>query len=493
MFKEKYQVYVVLITALMFGAAGLASGIAVYDDLWYHLLTGRYIYLHQEIPDSGFMVYNHTSMPMFYHSWLTQLFLYLVFLLGGVPLLKVLNVLLGLLAGAALYYLFRRRAGLFSFFVLLPVTVFFANFFLNLRPSVFSLIFFSVILALLHDFREKKKRVTVVLITVLMVIWTNMHGFWAFGLALTALFALDALLQKDAGEYLPLLAGGAIVLVMAFIRLGGPEAFYTLPQNGTRIIQNNVHEWYSPLYALKLFTNIKDVSTMAAVGFLRVLPPILITAVVLLILFFKKRPRIDYLLGLAFGSLTLFSARNMLFMIPVFVYIAGPVLEDYLDRRTVHKKTIVGLSLLLQVVLMTSFAINYTAFKAKPLPLENLVARLPLANNLIITHPNIADYILFLHNKDGWNQYNYVLADIRFELYEPKEMENLNGLLEGHLENMPSAGSGRLTPVFILTEDMPLLAKLIKNPNYNVIAEEEGFYLVVDKNLRHISGINFTL
>lgn len=486
MIEEKKGLIYLLPVVMLFGLGALSMNITIYDELWYHLLTGRYIHINQAIPQTGFMVFGHTETPMLYHSWLAQLLFYLVFLAGGMPFLKGLHFLLGASLGLVLYLVFRRRAGIQAFFILLPLTAFVARDALSLRPNGLSVILFCMILLLLDRFRETHKRINIVTVTLLLILWINLHGFWVYGALLMFLFAVEGLFRRDRLMFFSIIACLLAVAAAVFIKYGGLEILFILPRNSIRVMENRYHEWYSVFYFLRML--ITGEANLPLIAYLKNLPLIMMTVVISLILFLKKQPLIDYLVGITFTLLALISYRNFMFMIPVLLYVAGSVADELFIKMRVRRYNLLALTLVLQVFLMVFFVNVYQPFRTDPLPLEKLTARLPFTENLIITHPDMADYVLFLLNKSAWNEYNYVLADTRAELYAPGEMKNVFDLLKGKTENLTDKKLEGLNPVFILHQRDRLLGQLLQRPDYNIIAEENGYYLIMSGDLSYISG-----
>ncbi len=464
---------------VLFGVVG-AHGISMFEDLWYHLLTGKYIIANYQIPHTGFLVFNHAQTPMMYHSWLTQVILYLVFSLGGLPLLQIFNVFLGVLTGLTLYLLHRRRADFYSFFVLLPLTAFVARFFLNLRPNVFSLMLFAGLLILLDSFREMHSTCKVAAIGLILLLWSTLHGFWIYGLVLTGLFAAEAFIKRNLSRWVPLTVVIVLVFIVAGFCLGSITDLLSLPQNGVKVIRNNIHEWYSPLAALTMLKGANDFSSVFNVVFFRVIPPVILIVGVGVALIKQKRPLIDYLLGAFFAGLTLFSYRNTMFMLPIFIYVFSPYLETYVPKSSLKKRLLYSISILLQVILIIRCLLSYSYLPSNPYPLESLVSRLPLTTNLLIAHPYISDYVLFLTNKDSFNERNVVLYDVRAELYSPQELAHIDSIFQGNLKQLPVLKSGNL--FFLLSNESELFNMLAKNKNFEVIGSENTYSLVRLKN-----------
>src|SRR2546430_8859400 len=80
-------------------------------DLWWHLANGRLIIAIGTIPHVDLYSFSAAGQPWVMHEWLADLMMYLLYQLGGLPLLVA--IFAGVVAaGAICLYVILRRAGL---------------------------------------------------------------------------------------------------------------------------------------------------------------------------------------------------------------------------------------------------------------------------------------------------------------------------------------------------------------------------------------------
>jgi len=164
--------------------AGLASTIPPQADTFFHLRSGLAMW------ESGWFLtrelFSHTAygQPLHNHWWLSQLLFYGLYEVGGPVLLTIATGLCGFTALLLSWRLFRGsiEAGvvlLFAVFLVVPWTW-------SLRPQVFSMLLLMIVLRLALSDR-------LLWILPVLVLWANSHALVIFGVAITALVALEAL------------------------------------------------------------------------------------------------------------------------------------------------------------------------------------------------------------------------------------------------------------------------------------------------------------
>lgn len=187
--------------------AGLASAIPPQADTFFHLRSGLAMW------ESGWFLtrelFSHTAygQPLHNHWWLSQLLFYGLFRLGGPVLLTIATGLCGFTALLLSWRLFRGsiEAGvvlLFAVFLVVPWTW-------SLRPQVFSMLLLMIVLRLALSDR-------LLWILPILVLWANSHALVIFGVAITALVALEALIwsrQSATRSLLVAMAAAAMPMI----------------------------------------------------------------------------------------------------------------------------------------------------------------------------------------------------------------------------------------------------------------------------------------
>ncbi|HYG98783.1 MAG TPA: hypothetical protein VD837_06595 [Terriglobales bacterium] len=283
-------------------------------DFWWHLRTGQHIVETQSIPYAD--IYSHTNpgKPWIAHEWLSEVVIYGVYRsVGWLGLI----VAFGACITAAFWIVFRRSDGgpyvagvatLWGAIATIP--------FWGVRPQMFSLLLASMFLYLLDRHRESRNTAVLWWIPPLVVIWVNVHGGYALGLAIVGVAALAELVDAvvmphKRHESLHAARALAVVLVACFaaalINPNGYRMFlYPLETLSSPSQQSLIYEWASPDFHLP------RMQAFAA---------LLIGSFVLMIVSGKRAPTRDLLLLVLTGYAALRSSRH----IPLFVLVAVPV------------------------------------------------------------------------------------------------------------------------------------------------------------------------
>ena len=153
----------------------------VNSDLWFHLAAGREIATAFAIPRVDPWSFTAAGQPWHNHEWLAGVFFYLWSRWLAVESLVFWQWLL-LAATAAVWFDLARRfcAPPVTMAALLGAFATAAPFF-DIRPTLWTLLFFAVLLRLtLHASRAAR------LLPLLFLLWANLHGGFVFGFAALA-------------------------------------------------------------------------------------------------------------------------------------------------------------------------------------------------------------------------------------------------------------------------------------------------------------------
>lgn len=153
---------------LLFVAVAFAAALMpAQNDTFWHLRDGLEIWRTGRIPRVD--MYSHTAagLPYLYHAWLSQLCMYLLFRLGGMPALEIGAAVIVLLT---LFTVYRLIVGPpITRFVLLATGVALSSSAWVLRPHIATFLFAVLLLFLLS-------RGWHLIVPLLFVLWANAHG-----------------------------------------------------------------------------------------------------------------------------------------------------------------------------------------------------------------------------------------------------------------------------------------------------------------------------
>jgi hypothetical protein len=182
--------------AIVVVVIGFAAKTQVDPDLWGHVRFGGDIVSARKVLKSD--PYSFTSdREWVNHEWLSEVILFGAYdILGqaGLVLLKTMMVLLTLALATGL--LTTSATQLVRASPVLLLTCFaMASTVSTIRPQVFSLLLFAVLLRLLKS-ADGGARWCLALIPLLMVVWVNVHGGWLVGMGALAIWAASSVIAS---------------------------------------------------------------------------------------------------------------------------------------------------------------------------------------------------------------------------------------------------------------------------------------------------------
>src|SRR5262245_17270371 len=163
-------------------------------DFWHHLARGRAIAETGTLVNEDLFTYTVAHQPFQDTNWLTQLFYYHVYQLGGLPLIQAVNSLtLAAMMGVLVFLCWRAcrswmlasAVGVFSFFGMWQLLI--------IRPQTFSLLLFVLLYAVL--LLAERRRWLLLLAPPILALWTNLHGGFPIGLILVGCFLAAAVFE----------------------------------------------------------------------------------------------------------------------------------------------------------------------------------------------------------------------------------------------------------------------------------------------------------
>lgn len=286
-------------------------------DVWWHLKTGQLIAQTRSVPHVDSFSFTRAGYPWVAHEWLTELFIYGIYRVGG---WGALIVIFAVLVSAAFFLVYLRSApDPFSSGVVVLLGAWATAPLWGVRPQVVSLLLTSLWFLILERSERNPRLLWWTL--PLTVFWVNLHAGFALGLALLLLFL--------AGEFLEQFTSSrpsnyARLRALAFTFLfdlllvplnpnGAKMYFYPFDTLRSKAMQNYIAEWASPNFHHAEY-----------IPFLLLL---LATTATLAWSRLRVRPR-DILLLMA----STFAALSSIRMIPFFVLVAVPVLSRSAER-----------------------------------------------------------------------------------------------------------------------------------------------------------------
>jgi hypothetical protein len=289
-------------------------------DMWWHLRTGELI-LQNGIPRQDTFSFTVLDHEWITHEWLSQVFMWLIYQVGG---LTGLILVFAAIVAIAFWLIYRRCDGrpfLAAFVVLLAALA--SAPLWGVRPQMFNILFAALFVFLVEGYKDGRvSRRTLWLLPFATFIWANLHSGYLLGVVLLATYVIG-----ESGQLLfharpkrgldwPDVRWLALMTLLSFLAAvvnpNGPELwiypFFTL---GSNVMQQYIQEWQSPDFHLSFFWPFAALLFLGMIG--------LIAS--------RRRPGLtDVLLFAGTGAAGLLSIRN----IPIFTVIATPVITRYL-------------------------------------------------------------------------------------------------------------------------------------------------------------------
>ncbi|HEY9773655.1 MAG TPA: hypothetical protein V6C81_07575 [Planktothrix sp.] len=235
---------------MMFPVIGLLVayiGLCDPDTCW-HLALGRWMFEHHALPhvdpyssNISSYVFVNSSLPLMQHEWLSDLFFYSIYSLGGLTGLLVTTAALSCVSLVFLptRVMLRYRTPRAVIILAVSLTVYASSFRLWVRPESLSFVCMSLLIYLNELARTAKVRnftIICALFFILFTVWCNLHIVFIAGIGYLLTYYLIGIVQaKAAGRKLPNLARVGMLISASLA--------------GTFVNPWNVHLW---LYVCKL-------------------------------------------------------------------------------------------------------------------------------------------------------------------------------------------------------------------------------------------------
>lgn len=169
-------------------------------DIWLHLKSGEVILQTKAIPRADIFSFTNNGKPWTDHEWLFQFFSYIIYSQLGANGLILLQAVIIALSFWVLFLAARRVFHSYlvpSLLILLSAQASIYRF--NIRPDIFSLLFFAIFIYFLR-FKVHSKAVW--LLIPIQILWVNIHGYFFLGPLLVFLFIASEFIRRN-GKILP--------------------------------------------------------------------------------------------------------------------------------------------------------------------------------------------------------------------------------------------------------------------------------------------------
>lgn len=177
------------------GLAAFSPQIFHDGDTWWHLAAGSWMLAHHAVPARDIFSYTFAGAPWSTHEWLSEILMAGAFGAAGWSGLHVLFAFAFGATAAIVGCALRRQMDVIPALIATVLGLACVAGSLLARPHILALPLLALWTAMLVEARQQK-RAPPLWLAGLMLPWANLHGTFAFGLALAAALGLEAAIEK---------------------------------------------------------------------------------------------------------------------------------------------------------------------------------------------------------------------------------------------------------------------------------------------------------
>ena len=403
----------------------MATRVSVDTDTWWHLRAGEWIVEHRQILRTDPFSLTRQGEPWIYPGWLAQISLYAIHNEFGFAGLNIVTALMVVLAFVFIWLMLDGPILMRACVLLLATTV--SGVYWSARPHIFSFALAGIFLWVLAR-AYAGRRSWLWTLPPLMALWSNLHGGFAIGFLLIAVYLVGEVLEASLSvlhrhapvsevwrERRPIIqalviVGLACAVAVAINPHGLQMLLYPFKTVSVGTLQAYIQEWQSP-----------DFHRLEVQPFLWTI----ILCMVVMALSDQRKRAVEIVLISGFTYLSLVAARN----IALFALVSAPVLarHGYAAVRPLLKNRTTGPQLpehLTRVINIVLFSVITLAALVKiSMPLSDQVNQDAIADQVPVEAVNYLRHQPPLGNL--LNSYNWGGYVIR-QLY-PKYLSFVDG------------------------------------------------------------------
>jgi hypothetical protein len=239
----------------------MAMRVSADNDTWWHLRSGSWMVENGQILRSDPFSLTRAGQPWVYPGWLAQITLFGVFQGLGFAGLNLFTALMVVLAFGLLWPAMEGQPLLRAFVLILAAVA--SAVYWAARPHIVSFALSALFLLILELVKRGRLRLLWIL-PVLMALWVNIHGGFAFGFLLLVLYLAGELIELAIDGFhvdkpfavawearkplvLGLVAAGLGCAVASMLNPHGPQMLlYPFKTVSIGALQDYIQEWQSP-------------------------------------------------------------------------------------------------------------------------------------------------------------------------------------------------------------------------------------------------------
>jgi hypothetical protein len=209
-----------------FALAAFSPGLLNDGDTYWHIRAGEWMLAHRAVLRSDIFSYTMAGAPWHTQEWLAEILMALGWIAGGWQGIHLLfAVFTGLTAGLVGFFV-RKRLDMMPALLTVVLGLCCVSGSLLARPHMLTLPLLALWVCGLVAAREQNRAPPFWLIVV-MPLWANLHGSFAFGLALAGALGFEAVAEAQDRKKVAL-AWGLFLLAAAVSSMATPFGYQTL-------------------------------------------------------------------------------------------------------------------------------------------------------------------------------------------------------------------------------------------------------------------------
>lgn len=302
------------ISILFLGLFAMAMKPLVDTDSFWHLRAGAWMLDNARLLTIDLFSYTRFNQAWINHSWLSEIFMAIIYRIGGYGGLNLATAFVIVLAFAFVYRAGEGGGYLRAFIIILAATT--SGVYWSARPQILSLLLTAIFVYVLYDYLWRDVN-RLWLLPPLMLLWVNLHGGFAIGFIVLVIAFGGELIKGDwrlgirdwkatrIGR-----CGLACAAVACINPYGAQMLLYPFRTVSIGVLQNFIQEWQSPNFhqrEAQVFI-VMLLATVAAIGFSR-----------------RRLDLTDFLLFAVFTAMSLLAWRN----VAAFAIVVAPILMRY--------------------------------------------------------------------------------------------------------------------------------------------------------------------
>ena len=462
------------------------------NDLWARLIAGGYIVENLSILKYDFLSYTPTH-AWYDHEWGASIFFYLALKYFGDSGLIILKGILTALTILICYKTVELRKPQST----VPYNIlYFAIMFLvankalgpTIRCLLFTCLFFALFIYILEKVRITNKYKYLILLPVIMLFWSNIHGGCISGIGILGIYIIGEFLNKKPIKYYIFTLITCIISL--FINPYGLEYVKFLFYAAT-MDRNYISEWTSPFHSKYLY------------AYMRYKIYLIIMLLAQVIYFIKtkitysKLDKTKFLIIITMTYLSIMHVRHQSF----FIFTVGTLLYDEFYTifnaiiKYIKDKLKINEDITKSIILLKEICIYFFIIILSLPPLLNKNKQIIITDT---KYPRYAIEFIKINDLKGnlfvnfdWGSYaayklypnNLIVMDGRYEeVYDPKL---LLALKDFHLlkNDWYKIIRDYKTDVLLIEKEYPVFNKLLNKKEWTLVFENNlsGVFVPTDK------------